>query len=70
MIPDSLSVSCGTSAVSAVGQFFSPDDRVVIERYPKRCVIYAVMPRTLKDLERFEMLGHELLHCSIGKYHD
>jgi hypothetical protein len=36
----------------------------------KHCVIYAAMPRHMGDLIRFEVLGHELLHCAIGNYHD
>jgi hypothetical protein len=36
----------------------------------KHCVIYAAMPRNMGDLIRFEVLGHELLHCAIGNYHD
>jgi hypothetical protein len=36
----------------------------------KHCVIYAAMPRHMGDLIRFEVLGHELLHCAIGSYHD
>lgn len=40
--------------------------------YPDRahCVIYAAVPRSLDDAIRFEVLGHELLHCAIGAYHD
>jgi hypothetical protein len=36
----------------------------------RRCEIYAPAPRTEQDLQRFATLGHELLHCFDGSWHD
>lgn len=40
--------------------------------YPetKRCIIFTLSPRFLKDYDRMENLGHETLHCFKGDYHD
>jgi hypothetical protein len=35
-----------------------------------RCEIYAPAPRSERDLERFATLGHELMHCFEGNWHD
>jgi hypothetical protein len=37
---------------------------------PRTCAIYAPEPRTEKDVQRFATLGHELMHCFDGKWHD
>ena len=37
---------------------------------PRICSIYAPEPRTEKDLQRFATLGHELMHCFDGNWHD
>ena len=37
---------------------------------PRVCAIYAPEPRTEKDLQRFATLGHELMHCFDGNWHD
>ncbi len=34
------------------------------------CSIYAPMPRSERDTERLATLGHELLHCFDGSWHD
>jgi len=34
------------------------------------CAIYAPMPRNERDREAFATLGHELLHCFDGPWHD
>jgi hypothetical protein len=34
------------------------------------CSIYAPMPRSEMDTQRFVTLGHELLHCFDGNWHD
>jgi hypothetical protein len=34
------------------------------------CTIYAPAPRSERDLQRFATLGHELLHCFDGNWHD
>ena len=34
------------------------------------CAIYAPMPRSEMDTQRFVTLGHELLHCFDGNWHD
>lgn len=34
------------------------------------CTIYAYEPKDVNDFERMETLGHELLHCFRGSYHD
>ena len=36
----------------------------------RRCEIYAPAPRTEQDLQRFATLGHELMHCFEGNWHD
>lgn len=37
---------------------------------PRVCSIYAPAPRSERDLQRFATLGHELLHCFDGNWHD
>ena len=37
---------------------------------PRICAIYAPAPRTERDLQRFATLGHELMHCFDGNWHD
>jgi hypothetical protein len=34
------------------------------------CAIYAPMPRNEMDTQRFITLGHELMHCFDGNWHD
>ena len=34
------------------------------------CSIYAPMPRDERDTERLATLGHELMHCFDGRWHD
>jgi len=34
------------------------------------CAIYAPMPRSEMDTQRFATLGHELMHCFDGNWHD
>ena len=34
------------------------------------CSIYAPMPRSERDTERLATLGHELMHCFDGGWHD
>jgi hypothetical protein len=34
------------------------------------CSIYAPMPRSERDTERLATLGHELMHCFDGAWHD
>jgi hypothetical protein len=34
------------------------------------CTIYAPMPRTEMDTQTFATLGHELMHCFDGNWHD
>ena len=36
----------------------------------RECVIYAPAPRDERDKERFATLGHEMLHCFDGNWHD
>jgi hypothetical protein len=36
----------------------------------RRCEIYAPAPRSEADVQRFATLGHELLHCFEGNWHD
>jgi len=33
-------------------------------------VLYAPMPRSEMDTQRFVTLGHELMHCFDGNWHD
>jgi hypothetical protein len=35
-----------------------------------RCEIYVPAPRSERDVERFATLGHELMHCFEGNWHD
>lgn len=37
---------------------------------PRICAIYAPAPRNERDMQRFATLGHELLHCFDGNWHD
>ena len=37
---------------------------------PRVCAIYAPTPRNERDLQRFATLGHELMHCFDGNWHD
>lgn len=41
-----------------------------VEGGPRVCSIYAPEPRNERDLERFATLGHELMHCFDGNWHD
>ena len=34
------------------------------------CEIYAVAPKTMNHTGEFQVLGHELLHCRYGAYHE
>lgn len=34
------------------------------------CSIYAPMPRSERDTQRLATLGHELMHCFEGRWHD
>jgi hypothetical protein len=34
------------------------------------CAIYAPAPRNERDVQRFATLGHELMHCFDGNWHD
>ena len=36
----------------------------------RQCQIIAPEPRNERDAERFATLGHELLHCFDGSWHD
>jgi len=40
------------------------------EGAPRVCSIYAPEPRDERDLQRFATLGHELMHCFDGNWHD
>ena len=40
------------------------------EGAPRVCSIYAPAPRNERDLQRFATLGHELMHCIDGNWHD
>ena len=37
---------------------------------PRVCTIYAPMPRNERDAQRFATLGHEMMHCFDGNWHD
>jgi hypothetical protein len=37
---------------------------------PRVCSIYAPAPRSERDVQRFATLGHELMHCFDGNWHD
>lgn len=34
------------------------------------CNIYALDPKDVKDRQKMATLGHEVLHCMKGKFHD
>jgi len=36
----------------------------------RTCTIYAPAPRSESDTQRFATLGHELMHCTDGNWHD
>ena len=36
----------------------------------RTCTIYAQAPRNEADTQRFATLGHELMHCTDGNWHD
>jgi len=40
------------------------------EGAPRVCSIYAPAPRNERDTQRFATLGHELMHCFDGNWHD
>ena len=42
----------------------------VVEGGPRVCAIYAPAPRSERDLQGFATLGHELMHCFDGNWHD
>ena len=42
----------------------------VAQGAPRVCSIYAPAPRSERDLQRFATLGHELMHCFDGNWHD
>lgn len=33
------------------------------------CDIYVMMPNSVDDRKKMEIIGHELLHCRYGEYH-
>lgn len=33
------------------------------------CDIYVMMPSSVDDSKKMEIIGHELLHCRYGEYH-
>jgi hypothetical protein len=37
---------------------------------PRVCAIYAPAPRSERDVQAFATLGHELMHCFNGNWHD
>jgi len=37
---------------------------------PRTCTIYVPEPRDERDVQRFATLGHELMHCFDGNWHD
>jgi hypothetical protein len=41
-----------------------------VEGGPRVCTIYAPAPRSERDLQGFATLGHELMHCFDGNWHD
>ena len=36
----------------------------------RTCEIYVSQPQNERDLQRFATLGHELMHCFDGNWHD
>ena len=36
----------------------------------RTCTIYSQAPRNEADVQRFATLGHELMHCTDGNWHD
>jgi len=42
----------------------------VVQGGARVCSIYAPAPRSERDLQRFATLGHELMHCFDGNWHD
>jgi hypothetical protein len=42
----------------------------VAQGAPRVCTIYSPEPRSERDTQRFATLGHELMHCFDGNWHD
>jgi hypothetical protein len=42
----------------------------LVEGGPRVCAIYAPAPRNERDTQRFATLGHEVMHCFDGNWHD
>jgi len=40
------------------------------DRYDAECTIWAYEPKNRYDSKYMRILGHELLHCFRGRYHD
>ena len=34
------------------------------------CIVHVQPPRDVNDIHRMEILGHEIVHCYKGKYHE
>ena len=51
------------SEASGAAVYFDIDDK----RY---CTIYAIKPYNLDDFKHLNTLGHELLHCTDGNFHN
>ncbi len=42
----------------------------VAERRGSSCTIWAAMPEDENDTDALDTLGHEVLHCYVGSFHD
>lgn len=57
-------------ALSGRKQFFAVHGCSRWSAEQRRCEIYAPAPKSEADLQRFATLGHELMHCFDGNWHD
>lgn len=54
------------------GAHTSPRNPGCTISYPDRgrCTIYVIVPDAMDQSHRFERVGHEVLHCFYGAYHE
>ena len=70
---DDRSASAGSSSTAnsaATPAASSPANSANSPSVNRVCTIYAPEPRDERDTQRFATLGHELMHCFNGQWHD
>ena len=58
-----------TQVCSDLGVKYEADGCAAFYPDSKRCTIYVVEPKNMDDIDRFRIMGHEVLHCARGEYH-